>query len=92
MHLHRRPRLPVALEYGRLGLERWLLEDGLVVVEVPPTLVHIAPALERLLKLGKIAHANHPILAWNAANTVADVDAVGKVRPSKARSGVASTA
>jgi phage terminase large subunit-like protein len=46
-----------------------------------------AAALERLLKLGKIAHANHPILAWNAANTVADVDAVGNVRPSKARSG-----
>jgi phage terminase large subunit-like protein len=71
-------------------LERWLLEDGFVVVEVPPTLTHIAPAaaaFERLLKLSKIAHGDHPILAWNAANAVADVDAVGNVRPSKARSG-----
>ncbi len=71
-------------------LERWLLEDGFVVVEVPPTLAHIAPAaaaLERLLKTGTISHGNHPILAWNAANAVADVDAVGNVRPSKARSG-----
>jgi phage terminase large subunit-like protein len=71
-------------------LERWLLEDGFVVIEVPPTLAHIAPAaaaLERLVKLGKLRHGGHPILSWNAANAVADIDAVGNVRPSKARSG-----
>jgi phage terminase large subunit-like protein len=71
-------------------LERWLLEDGFVVVEIAPTLANIAPAaaaLERVLKTGTLQHGNHPILAWNAANAVADVDAVGNVRPSKARSG-----
>lgn len=80
------------------AVDRWrgkqlmsaLSEDGLNVVEVAPTLVNIAPAasaLERLLKEGKLRHANHPILAWNASNAVADVDAVGNVRPSKVRSG-----
>jgi phage terminase large subunit-like protein len=71
-------------------LERWLVEDGFNVVEVAPTLANIAPAaatLERLLKTRKIKHANHPILSWNAANTVADIDSNGNVKPSKARSG-----
>jgi phage terminase large subunit-like protein len=67
-----------------------LAEDGLVVVEVAPTALNIAPAasaLERLLKEGRLRHGGHPILAWNAGNAVADVDAVGNVRPSKVRSG-----
>jgi phage terminase large subunit-like protein len=71
-------------------LELRLLEDGLPVVEVPPTAVNIAPAaaaLERLLKTGMIRHGNHPVLAWNASNAVADVDPLGNVRPSKVRSG-----
>jgi len=71
-------------------LERWLLEDGFNVVEVAPTLANIAPAaatMERLVKTRKIRHGNHPILSWNAANTVAVVDTNGNVRPSKARSG-----
>jgi phage terminase large subunit-like protein len=71
-------------------LEQRLLDAGLPVVEVPPTAVNIAPAaaaLERLLKTGAIRHGNHPVLAWNASNCVADVDPVGNVRPSKVRSG-----
>jgi phage terminase large subunit-like protein len=81
-----------------IAVDRWrakqlmtlLSEDGLVVVEVAPTAVNIAPAasaLERLLKEGKLRHGGHPVLSWNAANCVADVDAVGNVRPSKVRSG-----
>jgi phage terminase large subunit-like protein len=71
-------------------LERWLLEDGFTVIEVAPTLAVLAPAaatMERLIKTHKLKHANHPILSWNAANAVADVDSNGNVKPSKARSG-----
>jgi phage terminase large subunit-like protein len=71
-------------------LERWLLEDGFIVVEVAPTLANVAPAaaaLERLLKTGQIRHGGHAVLSWNAANAVADIDGLGNVRPSKARSG-----
>jgi phage terminase large subunit-like protein len=81
----------VALDKWRAKqLESRLVEDGLVVVEVAPTAVNIAPAasaLERALKEGKLRHGNHPILSWNASNAVADVDAAGNVRPSKVRSG-----
>ena len=81
-----------------VALDKWrakqlmtlLSEDGLNVVEVAPTLVNIAPAasaLERLLKEGKLRHGGHAVLAWNAANCVADIDHVGNARPSKVRSG-----
>jgi phage terminase large subunit-like protein len=90
--------LAAEFDVREVALDKWrakqlmtlLSEDGLVCVEVAPTAANIAPAasaLERLLKEGKIRHANHPILAWNAANAVADVDHVGNVRPSKVRSG-----
>jgi phage terminase large subunit-like protein len=72
------------------ALEMALLQDGLNVVEMAPTLANIAPAaavLERLVKTATLRHGNHPVLAWNAANAVADVDALGNVRPSKVRSG-----
>src|SRR4030095_7867396 len=90
--------LAAEFDVREVALDKWrakqlmtlLSEDGLVVVEVAPTAANIAPAasaLERLLKEGKTRNANHPILAWNAANAVADVDHVGNVRPSKVRSG-----
>jgi phage terminase large subunit-like protein len=90
--------LAAEFDVREVAVDRWrakqlmmlLSEDGLNVVEVAPTLVNIAPAasaLGRLLKERKIRHANHPILAWNASNAVADVDHVGNVRPSKVRSG-----
>jgi phage terminase large subunit-like protein len=90
--------LAAEFDVREVALDKWrakqlmalLSEDGLVVVEVAPTLVNIAPAasaLERLLKEGKIRHGGHPILSWNAANAVADTDHVGNVRPSKVRSG-----
>jgi phage terminase large subunit-like protein len=68
----------------------WLLDDALPAVEMAPTLGNIAPAaatLERVLKTGMLRHGNHAVLNWNAANAVADTDALGNTRPSKARSG-----
>jgi phage terminase large subunit-like protein len=59
--------LAAEFDVREVALDKWrakqlmalLSEDGLVVVEVAPTLVNIAPAasaLERLLKEGKIRH------------------------------------
>ena len=47
-----------------------------------------APTKEllNLVIQGKIIHAGHPVLRWNADNVVADTDASGNLKPSKKKS------
>jgi phage terminase large subunit-like protein len=42
--------------------------------------------LEKLIFSRRLAHANNPVLAWMANNTVALMDAAGNIKPDKRRS------
>jgi phage terminase large subunit-like protein len=42
--------------------------------------------LEKLIISGKIIHGGHPVLRWMASNLVAEQDAAGNMKPSKAKS------
>lgn len=43
-------------------------------------------ALERLWLEGELRHGGHPVLAWNAANVMAETDGPDNVKPSKKKS------
>jgi phage terminase large subunit-like protein len=84
-------------EVVQIGADPWnargflakLAADNVPVVEVPQTMANLTSAskeLEKLVLSAKIRHDGHPILRWCVANTVADVDGNGNVKPSKKRS------
>jgi phage terminase large subunit-like protein len=35
---------------------------------------------------GRIRHGCHPVLDWNIANTIVDMDAAGNIKPNKRKS------
>jgi phage terminase large subunit-like protein len=35
---------------------------------------------------GRIRHGRHPVLDWNIANTIVDMDAAGNIKPNKRKS------
>ena len=47
-----------------------------------------APTKEllNLILSQKIAHGNHPVLTWNAANMVVKMDEAGNIKPAKDKS------
>lgn len=64
-------------------------EDGFVATPISQgfeSLTEAAVLLEKLVQGGQLRHGGHPLLAWNAANVVVDVDAGGRRRPSKGKS------
>jgi phage terminase large subunit-like protein len=42
--------------------------------------------LEALLLSGRIRHAGHPVLRWNAGNVAVEMDAAGNLKPTKEKS------
>ena len=41
---------------------------------------------ERLVLAAKLHHGGHPIMRWMAANVTVEQDAIGNIKPSKAKS------
>ena len=89
----------LATQYNirQIGIDRWnatqitnqLTGDGFDVVPVGQGFASMsAPSkeLEKLVWQGKLWHWGNPVLAWMASNAVADIDAAGNVKPSKAKS------
>jgi phage terminase large subunit-like protein len=71
------------------GLTAKLQQDGVPAVEVAQTMANLtsaSKALEQLVLSQKLRHDGHPVLRWNVANAVADVDGNGNLKPSKKRS------
>jgi phage terminase large subunit-like protein len=81
----------------RISYDRWnaahlvelLRQDGAPMVEMGQgfaSLSNPAKELERLVRERKLRHGGHPVLRWCIANTVAEQDAAGNLKPSKAKS------
>jgi len=91
----------VAATYDLQGLafDRWrmadlrkLLDDegiDLPMVDFGQGFVSMGPAVDALeteILAGRIKHAAHPVLRWQARNTIAEIDPAGARKPSKAKS------
>lgn len=91
----------IASDYDLQGLafDRWrmadlrkLLDDegiDLPMVDFGQGFVSMGPAVDALeteLLAGRIRHGAHPVLRWQARNTVAEIDPTGARKPSKAKS------
>jgi phage terminase large subunit-like protein len=64
-------------------------DDAFAVEPVNQTMLDLnqpSVLLEVLVRTGRLRHGGHPVLRWNAANVVADIDAGGRIKPSKMRS------
>lgn len=71
------------------GLIAKMQTDGVPAVPVEQTMTSLSSAakeLERLVLSRRLRHDGHPILRWNVANAVADIDGNGNLKPSKRRS------
>jgi phage terminase large subunit-like protein len=65
-----------------------LLEQGVNMVEVRPTVLNFSEPmkeLEAIVLAGKFRHNGDPVLAWNVSNTVCHVDAKDNIYPRKER-------
>lgn len=80
-----------------IAIDRWnatqlstqLKSDGFEIVPFGQGFVSMsAPSkeFEKLIIAKKLLHNDHPVLKWMASNVVAESDAAGNVKPSKARS------
>ena len=75
--------------WGATQLVTQLTEDGAVCIPVGQgfaTLSAPSKELEKLLMGKTLRHGGQPVLAWMAANVVAEMDAAGNVKPSKRKS------
>jgi len=81
----------------KLAIDRWnatqlateLIDDGLDVVAFGQGYASMsspAKALEAAIINGEINHQGNPVLRWMASNVVAETDAAGNIKPSKAKS------
>ncbi len=64
-------------------------DEGLPMYSFAQTITHFSlpsQELERLVISGELNHFNHPILTWNAGNTIIYSDANGNIRPDKQKS------
>lgn len=68
-------------ELDRLGVALPMVPHGQGFKEMAPAL----DSLEAELLNGRVAHGNHPVLTWNAANAVVTKDPAGNRKLDKAR-------
>jgi phage terminase large subunit-like protein len=64
-------------------------DDGFTVEPIMQTMAELnepSVLLEVLVRTGRLRHGGHPVLRWNAANVVTDLDTGGRIKPSKTRS------
>ena len=65
-----------------------LMERGVPVVEVRPTVLHFSEpmkTLDGLIRAGQVAHDGDPVMTWMLSNVTAKVDAKDNVYPRKER-------
>ena len=67
----------VSNKLGQAGVTCVPIRQGFGSLSAP------SKELEALLSKRRIRHAGHPVLAWNAANAVIEMDAAGNIKPSK---------
>lgn len=78
--------------YDRMGvppLDRWLMDDGIEMIKHGQGMLSMSnptKMLERLWLQRALVHGGHPVLAWNAANTLVTTDAAENVKPDKKKS------
>jgi phage terminase large subunit-like protein len=64
-------------------------DDGFLVEPITQSFAELnepSVLLEVLVRTGRLRHGGHPVLRWNAANVVRDMDAGGRIKPSKGKS------
>lgn len=74
--------------YQATQLASHLLEDGLPMVEMRPTVLNFSEPMKQLEALtleGRIHHNGDPVLAWMMSNVTAQVDAKDNIYPRKER-------
>lgn len=72
--------------WNALSLMTQLMGDGFDVLEFRQgyrSLSGPSKELENLVLDGRLIHGGHPVLRWNASNTVVDRDAAGNIKPTK---------
>lgn len=78
----------------RVQYDRWaaeqiyqhLADDGLEMVPMGQGFASMAAPckeLERMVAGGKLRHGGHPVLTWNASNTMTTTDPAGNLKPIK---------
>jgi phage terminase large subunit-like protein len=76
-------------EKMRRDLEELGAEQGFVVFPFGQGYVSMSPPSKDLYQLvceRKIRHGKHPVLDWNVANAIIELDAAGNIKPSKRKS------
>lgn len=64
------------------GIDLPMVEHGQGFKEMGPSV----DAFETAVLQGKIAHGNHPVLGWNCANAIVEIDPTGARKVTKAKS------
>jgi phage terminase large subunit-like protein len=73
----------------RRDLEELGAEHGFTVFPFGQGFVSMSPPSKDFLQFvmeGRIRHGHHPVLDWNIANTIVDMDAAGNIKPNKRKS------
>ena len=81
--------LAVDMKFNAQMLANMLQGDGLFVAgwsQGGPGMSSSAKTLENLMLNGRMRHAGHPVLTWNAGNVAIHEDRHGNIFPSKAQS------
>jgi phage terminase large subunit-like protein len=88
---------PMAGSFATMGIDRWntawltpkLQDAGFTVVEVGQGFASLSAPSKRLeadIAEGVVHHDGNPVLLWMVGNAVAEQDAAGNIKPSKAKS------
>lgn len=82
-------RVAVDRGFNAEYLSQRLRDQGIEVVNFGASFLHMSYPTKELLRLTlqrRIAHGGNPVLRWNVDGTLAEHDAAGNIRPSKAKS------
>ncbi len=66
-----------------------LMAEGVDAVEFRQGYLSLSPPtkeIEKLVISRDLRHGGHPVLRWNAANTMVTMDAAGNIKPAKDKS------
>lgn len=95
--IHKIEALSKEYNIQEIAYDRWgaaklridLEERGFTMVEFGQGYASMSPPMQELVRLvldKNLAHGNNPVLNWMASNMVAETDAAGNIKPSKAKS------
>ncbi len=83
--------------FSRIGFDRWnssqivsqLTGDGFEMVKVGQGYESMNPAMKAVMEKvlwGRLIHADHPVLTWQASNIMAAEDPAGNIKPDREKS------